>query len=41
MNNQTKHSSALAIGLVAAAGLVSGLGIARLGFKLPKPPKGG
>ena len=41
MSNQTKHSSALALALVAAAGLISGLAIARLRFKLPKPPKGG
>jgi hypothetical protein len=41
MSHQTKRSSVLAIALVAAVGLVSGLTIARLRFKLPKPPKGG
>ena len=41
MSNQTKQSSPLVIALVAALGLFSGLAIARLRFKLPKPPKGG
>ena len=41
MSNQTKQASPLVIALVAALGLVSGLAIARLRFKLPKPPTGG
>jgi hypothetical protein len=41
MSNQTKQSSPLTIALIVAAGLVSGLAIARLRFKLPRPPKGG
>jgi hypothetical protein len=41
MSNQVKQSSPVVIALVAALGLVSGLAIAKFGFKLPKPPKGG
>ena len=41
MSNKTKQSSPLVIALVAALGLVSGFAVARLRFKLPKPPKGG
>jgi len=41
MNDQTKESSPLVILFVAALGVVSGLALAGLKFKLPKLLKGG
>ena len=42
MTAQTpKQYGPLGIALATALGVVSGLALASLGFKLPKPPKGG
>ena len=42
MTAQTpKHYGILAIALATNLGVLSGIALASLGFKLPKPPKGG
>jgi hypothetical protein len=41
MSAQAKQYGPVALALAAAVGVVSGLAIASLGVKLPKPLKGG